>query len=309
MNKKTALVYIYGLGCNHSLNTELIINQEVLHKIESVLEQLGLDKQRVFKIRDKTYTLEDIKSLQNKVSKLDKKNITFMIFSLLLNKLAVESLNDIYLLNMVMQNIYNVNGLEKMHLKTVHVLCDSSTQNQVNNIGTYFCNPTKYSQLKRSMYIEDNKYYEESLNYILTYLKDPAYSNVIVIGHSYGGSITSKIAKFLNTMRLSKIELNKLQMATLGSIYIPPVEKTKNIKIHHYVYKNDMAFTQCSRITNYSLYPNLHVMKSTRASFKENENIFNTIFNKGNINAHNNYNNIVSSIIKNNNTNIDIDKL
>ena len=112
-----------------------------------------------------------------------------------------------------------------------------------------------------------------------------------------------------NAHKLTKAQLNKLQMATIGSIYIPPVSRTANVKIHHYVYANDPAYTRCSRIKDFSKYPNLHVMKPTHESFKPDESFFKEVLNEKNIEAHSNYNIIVKNILKNNNTQIDIAKL
>ena len=306
---KSVLIYINGLGCNTQFYKN-ILTENILEKIEEVLTHLKIQKDKKFKIGDKLYTLKDIKEIQESLHELKSNNITYNLLVLLKNKYLANILNDLYLLYII--NLYNIDT----HIETVHVMCDPYTQNQVNNIVTYFCNFERYSNIS-SMSVTKNKYYEDSLKYVLKYLKNPDYNNVIVIGHSYGGSIASKIATYLyvhkddhkNSHKLTEAQLNKLQMATIGSIYIPPIIKTANVKIHHYVYANDPAYTRCSRITDLSKYPNLHVMKSTRESFKKDESFFKEVLNEKNLAAHSNYNIIVKNILKNNNTQLDISKL
>lgn len=73
--------------------------------------------------------------------------------------------------------------------------------------------------------------------------------NVILAGHSYGGSVVARVAMFLGTelggictpQTFNRRLLSKLRVVTFGSIFIPPPEKTHGIKIEHYVYANDIA--------------------------------------------------------------------
>lgn len=72
---------------------------------------------------------------------------------------------------------------------------------------------------------------------------------VILAGHSYGGSVVARVAMFLGTdlggmctsQTLNRRLLSKLRVVTFGSIFIPPPDKTRGIKIEHYVYANDIA--------------------------------------------------------------------
>ena len=186
-------------------------------------------------------------------------------------------------------------------------------RDRIRHIAGYFCNFKRYSDLP-SMDPESNNYYNDSLTHVIDYIKNPEYTNVIVIGHSYGGATAAKIATYLNNPvnikkhKLTNTQIAKLQMATIGSIYMPPIEKTKKIKIHHYTYKNDTAFHKCARIKDMSLHPNVHVMKATRESFKTNESLL-KILNQKNLEAHTNYHSIVNTILTKNNTEIDIYKL
>lgn len=73
---------------------------------------------------------------------------------------------------------------------------------------------------------------------------------VILVGHSYGGSVASRIAMFIGTVlggscsarkTFNRRLLSKLRVVTFGSIFIPPPEATRGIKVKHYVYANDIA--------------------------------------------------------------------
>ena len=81
-------------------------------------------------------------------------------------------------------------------------------------------------------------------NNILNDLK--IYDEVIVCGHSYGGSLISRIAKNLNK---NGIKYNNLKMYTVGSIYIPQKE-LENINIIHFMNFSDISLRLST--TNYN---------------------------------------------------------
>jgi len=298
---KTVFIFINGLGCNISFQQNIVFDPDIIDKIEDVLKNITVQKDSKYIVNDTVFSLDEIKKLTDKLTKLRTNNITYNLVYLLKTKYILNILNDLYLIYLT--RIYNI----RQDLEKVHVLCDPTTKNQLKNIGTYFCNFDRYSN-RRSMNVEDNKYYETSLNCVLDYLKDKKYNNIIVIGHSYGGATVSKIAKYLNNSNLPQTQLAKLQMATIGSIYIPPIKKTNKIKLFHYVNRNDPAYTKCARIIDIQLYPNLFIMESTRSSFREDE-AFIKIFNEKNIGAHMDYTTIIKTIVEKNNTKIDINKL
>ena len=298
---KTVFLFINGFGCNTSFQQNIVFDTDIIDKIEDVLKSITTQNDNKYIVNDKVFSLNEIKKLTDKLSKLKSNDFTYNLVYLLQNKYVSNILNDLYLIYLI--HIYNI----KQDLQKVHVLCDPSTTNQLKNIGTHFCNFDRYSN-RRSMNVEDNKYYEVSLNCVLDYLKDKKYNNIIVIGHSYGGATVSKIAKYLNNSNLPQTQLSKLQMATIGSVYIPPIKKTNKIKLFHYVNRNDPAYTKCARVIDTQLYPNLLIMKSTRSSFREDES-FIKIFNEKNIGAHIEYNEVIKTIVEKNNTKIDINKL
>ena len=63
--------------------------------------------------------------------------------------------------------------------------------------------------------------------------------HVILVGHSYGGSVVSRVAMYLNATCRKLVE--NLRVATFGSIFIPPPTATRGIDVRHYVYANDIA--------------------------------------------------------------------
>jgi hypothetical protein len=73
------------------------------------------------------------------------------------------------------------------------------------------------------------------------------YKEVIICGHSYGGSIIARIAKNLNKNK--NILYDKLKMYTFGSIYIPR-EELDNINIIHFMNLSDISLRLSK--TNYN---------------------------------------------------------
>ena len=63
---------------------------------------------------------------------------------------------------------------------------------------------------------------------------------VTLVGHSYGGSVVSRVAIELKKL-FGKVPTSSLKAITLGSIFIPSPEKTDGVNIKHYAYDNDIA--------------------------------------------------------------------
>lgn len=68
---------------------------------------------------------------------------------------------------------------------------------------------------------------------------------ILLVGHSYGGSVASRVGMFLSEYAHDD-QLRNLQIATFGSIFIPPPHATGSIDIRHYMYANDIA-TLCHK--------------------------------------------------------------
>ncbi len=73
--------------------------------------------------------------------------------------------------------------------------------------------------------------------------------HVLLVGHSYGGSVASRVAMFLSEYEYDQV--HNLQIGTFGSIFIPPPEATGSIDIRHYVYANDIAMLCHKRSNSY----------------------------------------------------------
>lgn len=68
--------------------------------------------------------------------------------------------------------------------------------------------------------------------------------NVVLIGHSYGGSVVSRVALHLQEhcgYLRNKNMLKRLKAITFGSIYAPSKKLTPNVNITHYTYAFDIA--------------------------------------------------------------------
>lgn len=72
---------------------------------------------------------------------------------------------------------------------------------------------------------------------------------VLLLGHSYGGSVVSRVGMFLS--EYDHEHLHNLQIATFGSIFVPPPEATRSLDIRHYMYENDIAILCHKRSTSY----------------------------------------------------------
>lgn len=118
---------------------------------------------------------------------------------------------------------------------------------------------------------------------------------VILVGHSYGGSVASRIAMFIGTVlggscsardTFNRRLLSKLRVVTFGSIFIPPPEATPGVKVKHYVYANDIA-AFCHKQTR-------------RCEFVK---VLNPRPGFGPLKSHVNYNHLVTSIAQTGSTN------
>jgi hypothetical protein len=73
------------------------------------------------------------------------------------------------------------------------------------------------------------------------------YDEVILLGHSYGGSVVARVGLFLHqycsSRSIQHLDLRKrLRIMTFGSIFVPPPEiLPKDIRMDHIMYKNDVA--------------------------------------------------------------------
>lgn len=101
----------------------------------------------------------------------------------------------------------------------VDVMCDNRTARVAGNI---------FSQTIRNTMKHDNLFQQAVHDRIAYYLQRK--QKVIVVGHSYGGSIVSRLAHHFRGER-------DLKMFTFGSIHLP-----RDPLLKHHMYKHDIAF-------------------------------------------------------------------
>jgi hypothetical protein len=127
----------------------------------------------------------------------------------------------------------NINEYNKLYNK-VYVKCDPKQLRIVNDIGKFCSNkPSNDNKFVQSIYDE--------INTLLIQGK-----NVTVIGHSYGGSVSSRLAIMLN----NNPNRNNLHIATTGSIYLIKKDQVPNIDFIQYMMPNDFALG-CTNIKSY----------------------------------------------------------
>jgi hypothetical protein len=86
---------------------------------------------------------------------------------------------------------------------------------------------------------------------ILSDLKNTKYNKIFVYAHSFGGAIINRVAQIINLNIDEDIDisyLDKLQIATFGSIFIPPKNTISDINILNYISISDVAI-KCNHIT------------------------------------------------------------
>ena len=85
---------------------------------------------------------------------------------------------------------------------------------------------------------------------------------VTLVGHSYGGSVVSRVAMYLKN-HCSNVDTSLLRVVSYGSIFIPPTEMTHGISIKHVIYSNDIAKMCHKKSTKCPQQDNLHVLRHT----------------------------------------------
>jgi hypothetical protein len=121
--------------------------------------------------------------------------------------------------------------IEKYNFEHVTLKCNESGSNVIKNIIKVAIkfNPSKY-----------DPFVQEILEEIKIYMKKDV--RIILIGHSYGGAVVSRVAEQLNaSIKKSRNSNTKLQVATFGSIYISEKKKVKNVNILNYMFTNDVV--------------------------------------------------------------------
>jgi hypothetical protein len=113
-----------------------------------------------------------------------------------------------------------------------HVECNESIKSILKNI------------LKLSCYMKPNKKNEfviKITDKVTKLLNDD--NQVILLGHSYGGSVAAIVAESLN----DHPNVHKLQVGTFGAIYIAKPKNIPNVRIRQYMFLRDVAL-KCNKL-------------------------------------------------------------
>ena len=91
---------------------------------------------------------------------------------------------------------------------------------------------------------------------VMSKLENKQYKGVYLIGHSYGGAVVCKVAELLNNEAISNFYLDRLRVATMGSIHISRSALTSNVNIIHYMHTHDVSI-KCNKIEKKHNYQNV----------------------------------------------------
>ena len=167
----------------------------------------------------------------------------------------------------------------------IEVMCDKSEVLSVGaTIVATYCKitPWKLDKFVKEVYKTVKKNIEDGFN-------------IILIGHSYGGSVVSRVAEIFNNDEPTK-SLSNLEIATMGSIYIPKANNVKNVKIKHYMYTYDISL-KCNGLENNN------DKRITWIDLKLNKPKFSFLGTNEQWKVHLNYENLIITLLKNNDIN------
>ena len=121
----------------------------------------------------------------------------------------------------------------------VMVTCNPSIMQQISNVSVTLL-WKKPSKAK--------KYIEDLYDIVTHALKDNYY--VLLTGHSYGGSVVSRICELLNrdTQFRTFEKIPNISAATFGSIYIPEKSRVSRVELMHYIISGDIV-AKCNKLT------------------------------------------------------------
>jgi pimeloyl-ACP methyl ester carboxylesterase len=123
--------------------------------------------------------------------------------------------------------------LTKIYKIPCEIICNNSLKSTLKNIGKTVCYipPSKKSKVVRDLYSN-----------VIKNLKHG--KKVIIFGHSYGGSVASRVAELLHD---NQINTSRILIVTFGSIYVPHPSKTLGVNIKHIMFENDVAL-KCNHL-------------------------------------------------------------
>lgn len=111
--------------------------------------------------------------------------------------------------------------------------------------------------VKRGILLEPTPFVRKIIDEVCRSLRRK--ERVTLVGHSYGGSVVSRVAMYLKT-HCSNVDISRLRVLTYGSIFIPPQHVTHGISIKHTVYSNDIAKMCHKKSSTCPKQDNVHIL-------------------------------------------------
>lgn len=93
--------------------------------------------------------------------------------------------------------------------------------------------------------LKDSKFVNKLVDEITEDINNPDIKTVVIFSHSFGGAMVNKAAEILNDSE--NININKLNIATFGSIYLAPEENIHNLNMFNYLSISDVAI-KCNQV-------------------------------------------------------------
>lgn len=97
------------------------------------------------------------------------------------------------------------------------------------------------------MPLKDSKFVNNLVDEITEDINNPDIKSVVIFSHSFGGAMVNKAAEILNVSK--NMNINKLNIATFGSIYLAPEENIDKLNMFNYLSISDIAI-KCNQVVS-----------------------------------------------------------
>ena len=161
-------------------------------------------------------------------------------------------------------------------IKNIHYVCHkmSSAINAINKVCV-----GKEIQIPLPLKLNKNTFLAKLLQEMIDLLQDG--NEIYAYGISFGGAILNRLAEEMNKVQIESKMMNRLHIATFGSIYISLQENVKKINIMNYIALGDVAI-KCNRLVVPSVWnpitPLVKIMNRKFIEVKNDDNIYNFIY-------------------------------
>lgn len=173
------------------------------------------------------------------------------------NEKAFDSANLLYKRNAT-TNRWEVQTKKSILMQVIGLGCSSVDQHVIASYEQYLANKVGMScivycnqSLTKTLYdvaktcthfipSKKHKFVVKIFNNVKKYLEEGY--DVYLLGHSYGGSVVSRIAELMRNSTHTN-----LHIITFGSIYVPKPERITGVDLKHYMFVNDVAL-KCNKL-------------------------------------------------------------